>query len=158
MSTAPEEFEKLQKLLKLKRHEQPPPGYFNNFSTHVIHRLERHEEKHYNRWGEAAWLVRFLGTLETNPVAAGVFGMSVCGLLIAGIAYSQVRTPADYSVSSNLAIDVAAANNNSMQTGVARSSMVDSLAPAVAVFETNATSLDSLGTPSAKQVNWQVNQ
>src|SRR6185437_12545452 len=100
MSTAPEEFEKLQKLLKLKRHEQPPPGYFNNFSTRVINGIDRQAQKEYQRYGEAAWLFRLLGTLETNPIAAGVFGMSLCGLLVAGIAYSQTPDSSDYSVGS----------------------------------------------------------
>ncbi|MDB6020464.1 MAG: hypothetical protein JWQ04_321, partial [Pedosphaera sp.] len=94
MSTAPEEFDKLQKLLKLKRYEQPPPGYFNNFSTLVLNRIERESE--HAEAGEGAWMKKFLGMLETNPFAAGIFGMSICGLLISGIAWSQYRPPSDY--------------------------------------------------------------
>ena len=55
MSTSTEDFEKLRKLLKIKRHEQPPPGYFSRFSSLVITRIEREGESE-GVWMEVPWL------------------------------------------------------------------------------------------------------
>ncbi len=33
MNESEHNFQDLKRLLKLKRHEVPPPGYFNNFSS-----------------------------------------------------------------------------------------------------------------------------
>ncbi|MDB6125869.1 MAG: hypothetical protein JWQ71_4862 [Pedosphaera sp.] len=91
MNTAPEEFEQLRKLLKLKRYEQPPPGYFNNFSTRILNRLEEQASATpLERLGqESPWLKRLFGILDNSPMAAGVFGVIVSGLLLSGIVYSQ---------------------------------------------------------------------
>ena len=41
MNTPPEnEFQDLRRLLALKRHEQPPPGYFNNLHRDIIAQLK----------------------------------------------------------------------------------------------------------------------
>jgi hypothetical protein len=156
MSTAPDEFEKLQKLLKLKRHEQPPPGFFDSFPTRVINRLER-EAAQQGRWADASWLMRLLATLETNPMAAGLFGMSVCGLLISGIAWSQYRPPSTYS--DNAAVTINMADNSALRIPDAKSDKVDSLAPSsVAMFGTNGSVFDTVQLPSAERVNFQLNQ
>jgi hypothetical protein len=91
MSTGTEDFEKLRNLMKLKRHEQPPPGYFNGFSTRVLNRLEREGRPGvWDRLGDMfLWLRAGLGLWEKNPVGAGVFGVGFCGLVVSGIALSQ---------------------------------------------------------------------
>jgi hypothetical protein len=81
-----ENFGPLRRLLGLKRHEQPPPGYFNNFSREVIARIKTGEQ---GLLGERTWLHWLWTVLEAKPVLAGAFGVAVCALLIAGIMNSE---------------------------------------------------------------------
>lgn len=93
MATNPENFDRLLKLLALKRHEQPPPGYFDNFSHEVIIRLKQRtgeRESWLDELGaEASWFWRIWAVLEAKPIFAGLFGVAVFGVLLAGIIYSQ---------------------------------------------------------------------
>jgi hypothetical protein len=94
MSRDPENFEQLCRLLKIKRYEQPPPGYFHQFSSQVIARIkegDRAEERDiFERllW-DAPWLQRIFSAFEAKPVFAGAFGIAMCALLVSGIVYSE---------------------------------------------------------------------
>jgi hypothetical protein len=93
MSQDNQDFTSLQRLLALKRYEQPPPGYFNNFSSQVIARIKAGEGAHENAFErlflDAPWLQRLWGLLETKPLMAGAFGAAVCALLVSGVVYSE---------------------------------------------------------------------
>jgi hypothetical protein len=96
MSSEPENFEALRRLLVIKRHEQPPPGYFNDFSRQVICRIRADEAAA----GES-FLARLLRpaqslwtSFEAKPIVAGAFGVGVCSLLVIGLITSE-RTNAD---------------------------------------------------------------
>jgi hypothetical protein len=94
MSQDTENFEQLRRLLKLKRYEQPPPRYFNDFSSQVIARIERgergngHASAGWTLW-EAPWLQGIWTALEAKPVLAGAFGLAICATLISGVIYSE---------------------------------------------------------------------
>lgn len=90
MNAEPENFEQLRRLLIVKRHEQPPPGFFDNFSRRVMVRIEAGDTGEValgiGRWfWKTAWLQRFFSALEQKPALAGAFSLSMCGLLLAGI-------------------------------------------------------------------------
>ncbi len=94
MQSEPEDFQQLRRLLALKRHEQPPPGYFHNFSSEVVARIRAGEslatETGASRsFLEFAWLHRLWDALETRPALAGAFGAAVCGFLTAGFLLSD---------------------------------------------------------------------
>jgi hypothetical protein len=89
-----ENFEELRRLLVLKRYEQPPPGYFNDFSRKIIARIEAGESEAYvslfERWlAGAPWLLRMFRTFERQPILAGAFGMLMCGIVVSGVVYSD---------------------------------------------------------------------
>jgi hypothetical protein len=99
MSTTPNHFDSLRRLLAIKRHEQPPPRYFNEFSGRVIARIQAGEQgkasasSWFQRWiGESVWWQRLSAGLEAKPAFAGAFGAGVFALLISGIVYSE-NTP-----------------------------------------------------------------
>jgi hypothetical protein len=94
MSEDSENFEQLRRLLALKRHEQPPPGYFDGFSRQVILRIKAGECRAQANllerlFWEAPWVQRLWHALETRPILAGACGVAVCGLMITGILYSD---------------------------------------------------------------------
>jgi hypothetical protein len=90
MNSEPENFEPLRRLLMLKRHEQPPPGFFDDFSRRVILRIQAGEAGDEavaigRMFWKTPWLQRFLNALEQKPALAGAFSLGVCGLLLAGL-------------------------------------------------------------------------
>jgi hypothetical protein len=100
MSGENDDFQDLRRLLALKRYEQPPPGYFNNFSRNVIAGIRAAEAA--SRVPQAGWFQRFWSALETKPIAAGAFGAAVCAVLLGGFIYSGSTsdTPTGFSQGS----------------------------------------------------------
>jgi hypothetical protein len=83
-------FESLRRLLALKRHETPPPGYFNHFSGEVMARIRASEAG----GAESASrllprLFQLLSAFEAKPAFAGAFAFSLCLLLVFGIVYAE---------------------------------------------------------------------
>src|SRR5580765_528 len=87
MNSENENFEQLRRMLAVKRHEQPPPGYFHNFSGQVIARIKAGERG--DKIFDKSLLGRFWAMLEAKPVFAGAFGAAVCAVLISGIVNSE---------------------------------------------------------------------
>jgi hypothetical protein len=108
MNSEQEDFEKLRRLLTLKRHEQPPPGYFHDFSRQVISRIKTEEQTAPDSFlerliGHGPWFQRLWNGFEAKPILAGAFGVGVCGLLVAGLVSSERMdsNPGVFSPDSN---------------------------------------------------------
>src|SRR5712672_3334967 len=94
MSPIPDDFEQLRRLLALKRHEQPPPGYFHGFSRQVIVRIQAGElgdaeEASLWSFSGGSFLQRIWATLDARPALAGAFGVAVCGFFVVGALMSD---------------------------------------------------------------------
>jgi len=72
-----ENFDGLRRLLGLKRHEQPPPRYFDEFSSRVLARIEAGEVR-------LSWWERF--GIDLRPALAAAMGVLACGLVVYGVA------------------------------------------------------------------------
>jgi hypothetical protein len=86
MKNDPQEFEKLRKLLALKRHENPPPGYFNAFSDRVIDRIQAEQETRPGVWQQVLSLFR------ERPAISWSF--SVAAVLVLFVATNVIDGPA----------------------------------------------------------------
>ncbi len=146
MNPGSRNFDALRRLLALKRHEVPPPGYFHSFSSQVISRIEAGElgepESLIGRWLEdVPWLKRLRNIMEAQPAFAGAFGAAACALLISGIVYTEtggqpslgVITPAALADESTLSIpNSAPLPVNSSLESVQLVSSTNPVAPATA--------------------------
>ena len=87
-------FESLRRLLALKRHETPPPGYFNDFSGQVLQRIrvgqtDQSANLFEELFNHAPWLAKVLQAFNARPVFAGGFAGALCLLLLFGIVYTE---------------------------------------------------------------------
>lgn len=101
-----QDFTKLQQLLKLKRHESPPPRFFNDFSFQVTARIRAGEgagklETFEDVVAQAPWLHRLWKAIEGKPAVSGLFAAAVCGVLIAGIFYVDNTAPTLPALATN---------------------------------------------------------
>jgi len=93
MNTPPEnEFVELRKLLALKSHEQPPPGYFSRFSVGVISELRasRRARRSTENYSDVpSWIVWIFERLQARPAFAGALGTMLCAGLIVGVFFLE---------------------------------------------------------------------
>ena len=106
----------ITKLLRLKRYEQPPPGYFENF-LHEFHRRQRDELLREPLWricfGRARdFVLSFnLSTLTSSPVA--VTAVLVCAAILSLRVY-QTPQPAKVAVQGRPVLAVPASADDEL--------------------------------------------
>jgi hypothetical protein len=93
-----QDFEDLKRLLKLKRHEKPPPGYFNDFSGHIIAQIKAGPKTGHDNllewlYFEAPWMERLLASFQTKPLVSWGVGAAICAVIISTLVYTQSVEP-----------------------------------------------------------------
>jgi hypothetical protein len=84
MNSSPENHENLRKLLALKRHEHPPPGFFPAFSAKVIARIEAESVVRRRPWWQ-----QWFAEMAEQPLLASTYGMLFAGLVVVAIGLAQ---------------------------------------------------------------------
>lgn len=82
MNTEPNEFVALRRLLALKRHEQPPPGYFDRLANSIRSKLVEEQARQ-------PWWSRIFALWDIRPAWAGAFAAAVAGLYVLGMSFSS---------------------------------------------------------------------
>jgi hypothetical protein len=85
----PKNFEELQKLLALKRREQPPQRFFARFSESVLGNLDKPESP-----ATMSWLGRMGVHSDLSPAVLGAISVLLVALLAAAIARAIRTEPA----------------------------------------------------------------
>jgi hypothetical protein len=152
MNETDQNFEELKRLLKLKQHEVPPPGYFNDFSGQVIARIRAGEAGGSRDYVErlqsgAPWVVNLLRIFETRPGVIGGLATSLCLLLVLVVVFDDRSDIASKNLLTISEPSTATAENPvasmnapallaaSGSTGiVASTNPVTSLQPAITMF------------------------
>jgi hypothetical protein len=100
MNESENNFEALRRLIALKRHEVPPPGYFNNFSGQVVSRIRAGASNKYSPLSfETSWLSKLFQAFSAKPAFASAFASALCLLLVFGIFFAERP---DYSAPQTL--------------------------------------------------------
>ncbi len=109
----PDEFESLKKLLALKRHEEPPPGYFDRLPGEIRARIAHAQAS------PEPWWRRWLASWDLSPALATSYAVVAVTLVVGGIWMTKqpvaeggpqiVTTPVP-SVDANLTNTIIASN------------------------------------------------
>ena len=148
MSKDGNNFDPLLQLLKLKRQETPPPGYFNNFSSQIIASIRSgvaDDVRTAKSVSEASWFSNFLQLFEFKPAFAGAFASALCLVLVFGVIYADrpdsgtqmLLQGSDPSLTSYASLTPATMPATSFAEGgmMASNSPATSLQPMASVFD-----------------------
>jgi hypothetical protein len=79
-----ENFEALRKIMAVKRHEQPPPGYMHYLPGRIMSRIEHGD-------GQLTFWERISSSFVLRPSLAYAFGLTVCGAVALSAVYTVQR-------------------------------------------------------------------
>ncbi len=90
MSENENNFESVRRLLALKRHEIPPPGYFDNFSRSVAQKIRENRKAQagtlFGVFGaQLPWLEKLVQAIYAKPVFASGFAGALCVMLFLAV-------------------------------------------------------------------------
>lgn len=114
-------FGELKKLLKLKQHEVPPPGYFGRFSDSVVSRIQAGETGGPQGWlenFEGSWFLRALQLFQARPGMVGGMATTLCLLLLVGVVMAD-RPDGASAVSDMTSIQAPSTGGSPMESTVA---------------------------------------
>jgi hypothetical protein len=157
MNENEQDFGTLRQFLKLKRHETPPPGYFNHFSSEVIARIRENNSGEERIFSEAPWLLKFLQLFEFKPAFAGAFASALFLLLAFGFVFADRPETAPQPLLQNAgqpsssfasATPVALSQSTESSGIVASTNPAASLQPVASIFNSQ--------NPFAQQVSLTV--
>jgi hypothetical protein len=115
------DFERLQRLLALKRHESPPPGFHERFPDLVRSRIARAEAE------PASWWRRWLEQMSFNPAMATAYAAVATLLVFGGLWLSKSAAPGNPQLANGQTLPV-----DTNQAGV----LIASNAPPPGLFRT----------------------
>jgi hypothetical protein len=157
MNESNDNFGELKRLLKLKQHEVPPPGYFNNFSGGVISRIRNGEASRsqttaLDRFDSKSWLVNWLQVFQARPGLIGGFATALCLLLVAGVVLVDNQDGASVTAGTSSFADAPAVPADA---SAAMASSVSLLPPTegIAMSTNPVTSLQPVATLFNSQQN-----
>ena len=119
MSESEHNFQDVKRLLKLKRHEVPPPGYFNGFSSEVIARIRAGEQESVSfaeRTQGNSWLYNLLHMFDARPGMIGGLATSACLLVVFGLVLSEHPESAGGFANNNTPLPQVFASNGQSGT------------------------------------------
>ena len=82
MSDDSENFDELKRLLALKRHETPPPGFYQDMPGRVLNQIESEKEAS----ATSLWS-QLMESFRLRPAFSGAFAMGLCALLMVAVYY-----------------------------------------------------------------------
>ena len=141
MSEDGNNFDGLRQLLKLKRHESPPPGYFTGFSSQIIRQIRTHESSAPQTAAArpdlgTAWFSKLSQLFEFKPALAGAFASALCLVLIFGVVYADRPESVSQSFlqnSDSLTAEQAALTPAGMPSANYAQAMISSNGPATSL-------------------------
>lgn len=88
MDPADNNFDALRKLLALKRHELPPPGYFDRLPDRIIDRIAACEDD-----APVDWFRSLIDHFRLRPAFLGVFSFTLGAFYLLGLGTADRGTP-----------------------------------------------------------------
>ncbi len=155
MSESNDNFNELKRLLKLKQHEVPPPGYFNHFSGDVLSRIQAGEsgsgqnlvEKLQSNW---PFLAAMLRIFDARPGVIGGLATSVCLLLLIAVV---VADRSDEASTDGMMASASASSSDSAAPALASAPLVPAGDSGIAVSTNPVVSLQAVASLFGSQQN-----